>query len=44
MGDIINQLMGGELQIADIKEAFNQRANEIYAQEYNTFYNELKKR
>lgn len=44
MGDIINQLMGGELQIADIKVALNQRANEIYTQEYNTFYNELKKR
>ena len=44
MGDIINQLMGGELQIADIKVALNDRANAIYAAEYATFYTELKKR
>lgn len=44
MGDIINQLMGGEVLIADIKDALNGRANAIYQAEYATFYSELEKR
>ena len=44
MGDIVNQLMGGELVISDIKEQLNARANEIYNAEKKTFYDELAKR
>ena len=44
MGDIINQLMGGELKISDIKAQLNARANAIYDAEKKTFYDELAKR
>ena len=44
MGDIVNKLMAGEVRIADIKKAFNDKANELYAAEKDTFYAELAKR
>ena len=44
MGDIVNKLMAGEVRIADIKKAFNDKANQLYEAEKATFYAELAKR
>ncbi len=37
MGDIINQLLAGEVQYADIKTSLNQKANDLYSQAKSTF-------
>ena len=37
MGDIVNQLLAGEVQYADVKVALNQKANDLYDQAKSTF-------
>ncbi len=44
MSDIVNKLMAGEVKIADIKKAFNDKANALYKAEKDIFYAELAKR